>query len=95
MPRPLRHTSTSLILVANAVVAVQDWLHMVCPLTVLENALRRAAGEHGYPGTFVGYWGGRAVYFEAPQWVFTTVYSLFGFIVLASWFLVPPLPQGD
>ena len=75
---------------AIAIVVVQDWLHMVCPLTIWENALRRAAGGTGYPDTFVGYWGGKLVYYEAPAWVFTTIYTAFGFIVLASWFLVKP-----
>ena len=66
---------------------------MVCPLTIWENALRRVAGENGYPGTFIGYWVGRLVYYEAPPWVFTVAYTLFGAIVLASWFLVKPRPQ--
>jgi len=30
--------------------------HGVCPLTPLENALRRAAGEAGYPGTFIDHY---------------------------------------
>ncbi len=77
-------------LVAIGIVAVQDWLHIVCPLTIWENALRRAAGEPGYPGTFVGYWVSRVVYVEGPQWVFTIAYTLFGFVVLSSWFLVRP-----
>ena len=79
-------------LLAIAIVVLQDWLHMVCPLTVWENALRRAAGESGYPDTFVGYWVGRLVYYEAPAWVFTLAYTLFGLSVLASWFLVKPKP---
>ena len=33
-----------------ALVEIQGW---VCPLTPLENALRRAAGETGYAGDFV------------------------------------------
>lgn len=34
----------------------------VCPLTPLENALRRAAGEAGHAGGFVEYWLGAVVY---------------------------------
>ncbi|MGL4318823.1 MAG: DUF2784 domain-containing protein [Pseudomonas sp.] len=30
-----------------------ELLHLYCPLTPLENSLRRAAGEVGYPGGFV------------------------------------------
>lgn len=36
----------------------------VCPLTPLENALRRAAGEAGYPGGFVERYLLRALYPE-------------------------------
>ncbi len=78
-------------ILAIAIVVVQDWFHMLCPLTVWENALRRAAGEPGYSGTFVGHWVGRLVYYEAPPWVFTVAYSLFGAIVLLSWFFVKPI----
>jgi len=80
-------------ILAIAIVVLQDWLHMLCPLTVWENALRRAAGEPGYPGAFVGYWVGQVVYYEAPPWVFTVAYTLFGAIVLVSWFLVKPGPE--
>lgn len=30
-----------------------EWLTLICPLTPLENALRRAAGGGDYPGGFV------------------------------------------
>ncbi|MCU9950493.1 DUF2784 domain-containing protein [Pseudomonas sp. PDM13] len=30
-----------------------EWLHLICPLTPLENTLRRAAGEQGYEGGFI------------------------------------------
>ena len=30
--------------------------HGICPLTPLENSLRRAAGEAGYPGTFIDHY---------------------------------------
>lgn len=32
---------------------VVEWTGWICPLTPLENALRRAAGEAGYAGGFV------------------------------------------
>jgi len=77
-------------LVAIAVVAVQSWVGMVCPLTLWESACRRTAGETTYTGTFVRYWVSKFVYFDAPQWVFTTAYTLFGSVVLGSWFIVKP-----
>ena len=30
--------------------------HGICPLTPLENSLRRLAGEAGYPGTFIDHY---------------------------------------
>ena len=77
-------------LAAIAIITLQAWVGMVCPLTILENAFRRAAGEGAYGGTFVGHWLSRLVYFDAPQWVFTTAYTLFALLVLATWFLVKP-----
>lgn len=77
-------------LVAIAVVVVQSWVGMMCPLTLWESTCRTAAGETMYTGTFVRYWVSKLVYFDAPQWVFTTAYTLFGLIVLASWFIVKP-----
>lgn len=78
-------------MIAIAIVAVQAWVGMVCPLTVLENALRTTAGESAYTGTFVENWLSKLIYFDAPPWVFTTAYTLFVAIVLASWFLVKPV----
>ena len=57
------------ILLAIALVVVQAWIGMVCPLTAWEDMLRGAAGERTYAGTFVGDWVSRAVYLDAPQWV--------------------------
>jgi hypothetical protein len=79
-------------LVAIFVVALQAWLGLVCPLTTLEMALRQRAGEASYAGAFVAHWMQRLLYYEAPMWVFALLYSAFGLLVLASWFMVPPLP---
>jgi hypothetical protein len=75
---------------AIGVVVGQAWLEQICPLTDWENALRNAAGEDPYSGTFVQHWIGRMVYYDAPAWVFTLVYSLFGALVLFSWIWVKP-----
>ena len=77
-------------LVAIAFIVMQSWVGMMCPLTIWENTCRRTAGETTYTGTFVSYWVSKIVYFDAPQWLFTTAYTLFGLIVLASWFIVKP-----
>jgi hypothetical protein len=39
-----------------------EWTSTVCPLTPLENALRHAAGQAGYPGGFVEHYLVRVIY---------------------------------
>ena len=71
-------------------VIAQSWLGALCPLTTWEMELRRAAGQATYGESFIAHWVGRALYYDAPGPVFTTVYSAFGALVLASWWWVPP-----
>lgn len=61
-----------------------------CPLTILENYLRRFAGQEAYPGAFVGYWAHRLIFFHAEPWVFTLGYSLFALTVVGAFVLGPP-----
>lgn len=77
-------------LVAIAIVAIQALAGVACPLTTLENALRLRAGQVTYPGAFIGYWAHRLAFYEAPPWVFSTAYTLFGLAVLGTFFLAPP-----
>lgn len=74
-------------------VVVQSWLGMVCPLTIWEMALRAQAGVDTYGGSFIQYWLHNLLYFTAPEWVFMLVYTLFGSLVVASWFVVRPRPR--
>jgi hypothetical protein len=82
-------------LAAIGFVVAGSWLDLVCPLTDLEMWLRRQAGQTGYGGGFIQYWLQRILYYEAPGWVFTTVYTAFGLLVLATWFLFPPRRRRD
>lgn len=75
---------------AIAFVVVSTWLGNACPLTVWEMELRAAASETVYQTSFIQHWLHQILYYTAPDWVFTLVYSVFGGLVLASWFLVPP-----
>ena len=77
-------------LVAIGVVAVQAWLGEVCPLTILESWLREQSGEAKYSASFIEYWLQRVLFFEAPLWVFTLAYTVFGLLVVAAWFRFPP-----
>lgn len=77
-------------LIAIAVVVIQSWLLIICPLTTFEMALRERAGDAGYSGTFISHWLETLLYYRAPPWVFIVCYTLFGGLVVLSWFYVRP-----
>ena len=77
-------------LAAIAVVVAEAWFGAICPLTSLEMWLRAKAGATTYAGSFIEYWLQRILYYEAPAWVFALGYSLFGLVVLATWWYFPP-----
>ena len=75
---------------AIAIVVVQSWVGVICPLTIWEVALREKAGAEAYAGSFIQYWLQSLLYYSAPEWAFIVLYTVFGGLVLASWFLVRP-----
>jgi hypothetical protein len=77
-------------LVAISVVVVQSWLGQDCPLTILESWLRQQAGRTVYHASFIEHWIQRILFYEAPFWVFLLMYSLFGLLVMATWWYFPP-----
>jgi hypothetical protein len=79
---------------AIGVVVAQAWLGIVCPLTTLESSLRGKARESVYETSFVEYWLERALYYDAPAWVFTVGYTVFAVAVVAVWWRFPPRRRG-
>jgi polyferredoxin len=77
-------------LAAIAIVVAEAWLGIVCPLTTLENWLRTGAGATPYAESFVAHWLQRLLFYDAPAWVFTTAYTVFGLAVAAAWWVFPP-----
>ena len=77
-------------LLAIGIVTVQSWLGVICPLTIWEMALRERAGDVVYTGSFIAHWLELILYYQAPQWVFITCYTVFGAIAIASWLWVRP-----
>ncbi|MCG8325392.1 MAG: DUF2784 domain-containing protein [Thiotrichales bacterium] len=77
------------------IVVCQSWLGVLCPLTVWEINLRRLAGDAVYPGSFISHWLETLLYYQAPDWVFVVVYTLFGTVVVLSWILIPPRRSGS
>lgn len=75
---------------AIAVVVVQAWLGHLCPLTTLESWLRVQAGSPPYANSFIEHWVQSVLFYEAPYWVFTLAYTVFGLLVVAAWWYFPP-----
>jgi hypothetical protein len=80
---------------AIGVVVAQAWLGVVCPLTTLESWLRVQAGAAAYETSFIEHWLTRLLFYEAPGWVFTTAYTLFGAAVAAAWWFFPPVSRAS
>lgn len=82
-------------LLAISVVVLLAWLNSLCPLTSIEMELRTHAGESAYSGSFISHWLESILYYQAPPWVFVIAYTIFGLVVVASWFLVRPRHFSD
>lgn len=82
-------------LLAIAVVVLQSWLGVICPLTIWEMELRARAGEATYTGSFIGHWLETFLYYQAPDWVFVLLYTAFGLMVALSWWWVRPRQFRD
>ena len=68
------------------IVVFLAWSAIPCPLTLIEADLRGISTKN----SFIGYWLQRLLYYQLPSWVFTLIYSLFGFLVLFTFFVYPP-----
>lgn len=72
---------------AIVLVAAQSLAGIWCPLTVWEDALRGARADK----SFVARWIHRILFYNFPEWVFTTAYVGFALAVAASWWWVRPV----
>jgi len=79
-------------ILAISIVAIQSWLGVICPFTTLEMHLRSRAGDAIYSGSFIAHWLEEILYYQAPPWVFVVAYTVFGLLVIASWFFIRPRP---
>jgi len=77
-------------LAAIGIIMLQAWCGQYCALTDLESWLRIRAGELPYEQSFIGHWLQQMMYYQAPMWVFTFVYTVFGLLVLWAWLRFPP-----
>src|SRR5688500_9147367 len=71
---------------AIAYVAGEALLGVMCPLTVWEDMLRGGVRAE----SFVGRWVRQLLFYQAPEWVFTTIYTLWAGATLLTLKFVPP-----
>ena len=72
------------------IVVAETWAGITCPLTTWEHHLRELAHQETYAGDFIANLIHDWLFREAPTWVFTTAYTMFGLLVLASFLVAPP-----
>ena len=79
-------------LLSISIVAIQSWFGIICPFTTFEMQLRSRAGDVVYSGSFIAHWLESIFYYAAPEWVFILAYTIFGAVVVASWYFIRPRP---
>lgn len=67
-------------------IAVEAWIGVSCPLTVLEDALRGRQGAQSFVGRLMT----ALIYWDAPPWFFIALYSAYLLAVFAAWRKWPP-----
>jgi len=73
-------------LAAIVFVAAEALLGYACPLTVWEDMLRGGVRAE----SFIGRWVRKLLFYQAPEWVFTAIYSAWAAATLLTLRLVPP-----
>lgn len=81
-----RHTHLAAILVVVAL----TWVGIECPLTTAEAQLRAASGGAVADGDFIAHWVSRLLFWEAPAWVFTSLYTAFAAACVGAQWRWPP-----
>lgn len=82
---PLNPAFRMLHLACIALVAAESVCGTTCPLTILENYLLRAGGRAGYERSFIGEWMNGALFYDAPEEVFTVLYGLLAVVALLAY----------
>lgn len=76
-------------LVCTLIVPLEALGGLLCPLTTWERNLRLQAGQQPEDISFMGRIARELLFYQAPEYVFTLCYVVFGLLVLATFFLVP------
>lgn len=68
-------------------VVTESLVGILCPLTVLEDALRQSSQPES---SFIQRWVSRLLYYDLPERVFTITYLVFGLIVALTFIYIRP-----
>ena len=71
-------------------VACEALLGVNCPLTVLEFKLRYASNLSEEKVSFIGVIIDSLLYYDAPRWLFTIIYTAFAILVVITFIIAPP-----
>ncbi len=75
-------------------VACEALLGVNCPLTVLEFELRYAPNLSEEKVSFIGAIIDSLLYYNAPVWLFTIIYTAFAITVIITFIIAPPKRKG-
>ncbi|MDO4569705.1 MAG: DUF2784 family protein [Planctomycetia bacterium] len=72
------------------IVVIEAWCGVQCPLTTLENELRRAGGVALSEGTFVGRCFQKILFWPISRAWFKWIYSAVFLLFVVAWVWIPP-----
>lgn len=75
-------------------VACEALLGVNCPLTVLEFKLRYALNLSEKEVSFIGTIVDSLLFYNAPGWLFTIIYTAFAILVVITFIIAPPTRRG-
>ncbi len=75
-------------------VALEALIGINCPLTVLEFRLRYAHNLSEEKVSFIGNIIDSILFYNAPMWLFTIIYSSFAVVVVITFIMAPPTRKG-
>jgi hypothetical protein len=77
-------------LLAILIVALETVAGIACPLTIWERQLRELAHQPVSDLSFVGQLMHAILFYDLPEWVFSTAYLIFFALVVATFVFAPP-----
>jgi len=75
-------------------VALEAVLGIDCPLTVLEYRLRYTTPLSDKMASFIGTIIDSLLFYDAPGWLFTIIYTSFAVLVVITFIIAPPTRKG-